>query len=142
MNKTPQPTDVYVGNRVRMRRLSLDIAQTSLGNALGVTFQQIQKYEKGTNRIGSSRLQQIANFLQVPVSYFFEGLESSVDTTIPSASSMSEYLSSREGLRLAKAFLRVKNARLRRSIVALVEAAAIRNAIDRSEDAAVGSEMS
>ena len=142
MNKTPQPTDVYVGNRVRMRRLSLDIAQTSLGNALGVTFQQIQKYEKGTNRIGSSRLQQIANFLQVPVSYFFEGLESSVDTTIPSASSMSEYLSSREGLRLAKAFLRVKNAKLRRSIVALVEAAAIRNAIDRSEDAAVGSEMS
>ena len=64
MNKTPQPTDVYVGNHVRMRRLSLDIAQTSLCNALGVTFQQIQKYEKGTNRIGSSRLQQIAKLLR------------------------------------------------------------------------------
>src|SRR5262245_35868745 len=73
MQKRPSPIDQYVGARVRMQRQLLEMSQTKLGDALGLTFQQIQKYEKGANRIGASRLQQIAHILQVPVSFFFEG---------------------------------------------------------------------
>ena len=71
--KAPNPIDRHVGSRVRMRRMMLSMSQEKLGDALGLTFQQVQKYEKGTNRIGASRLQQIAHILQVPVSFFFEG---------------------------------------------------------------------
>src|SRR5580698_7105343 len=71
--KAPNPIDKHVGSRVRMRRMMLGMSQEKLGNALGLTFQQVQKYEKGTNRIGASRLQQIAHIVQVPVSFFFEG---------------------------------------------------------------------
>ena len=71
--KSPNPTDKHVGARVRMRRMMLGMSQEKLGNALGLTFQQVQKYEKGSNRIGASRLQHIAQILQVPVSFFFEG---------------------------------------------------------------------
>src|SRR4026207_2406335 len=71
--KAPNPIDRHVGSRVRMRRMMLSMSQEKLGDALGLTFQQVQKYEKGTNRIGASRLQQIAHILQVPVAFFFEG---------------------------------------------------------------------
>src|SRR5438309_207539 len=71
--KAPNPIDRHVGSRVRMRRMMLSMSQEKLGDSLGLTFQQVQKYEKGTNRIGASRLQQISNILQVPVSFFFEG---------------------------------------------------------------------
>ena len=71
--KVPDPTDKHVGARVRMRRMMLSMSQEKLGDALGLTFQQVQKYEKGTNRIGASRLQHISSILQVPVSFFFEG---------------------------------------------------------------------
>ncbi|HEY7998216.1 MAG TPA: helix-turn-helix transcriptional regulator, partial [Pseudolabrys sp.] len=71
--KSPNPVDKYVGARVRMRRMMLNMSQEKLGDALGLTFQQVQKYEKGTNRVGASRLQAISNILQVPVSFFFEG---------------------------------------------------------------------
>ena len=74
--KAPNPTDKHVGSRVRMRRMMLGMSQEKLGDALGLTFQQVQKYEKGTNRIGASRLQQISHILQVPVSFFFEGAPS------------------------------------------------------------------
>src|ERR1700680_1870830 len=74
--KTPNPTDKYVGARIRMRRLMLGMSQTALAQGLGLTFQQIQKYEKGVNRIGASRLQQIAHILRVPVEFFFEGAPS------------------------------------------------------------------
>jgi len=74
VTKSPNPIDVHVGTRVRMRRLMLHLSQTALADALGLTFQQVQKYEKGTNRISASRLQQIASFLQVPVPFFFEGV--------------------------------------------------------------------
>ena len=73
MKKAPNPIDRHVGSRVRMRRMMLGMSQEKLGDALGLTFQQVQKYEKGTNRIGASRLQQISNSLQVPVSFFFDG---------------------------------------------------------------------
>src|SRR5881296_4767607 len=71
--KAPNPIDKHVGSRVRMRRMMLAMSQEKLGDALGLTFQQVQKSEKGTNRIGASRLQQISHILQVPVAFFFEG---------------------------------------------------------------------
>src|SRR5687768_13674265 len=123
--KTPNPTDKHVGSRVRMRRMMLSMSQEKLGDALGLTFQQVQKYEKGTNRIGASRLQQISNILQVPVSFFFEGGphggkgESMGDA--PSPAYVSDFLATSDGLALVKAFTRIKNSKLRRSIVNLVE---------------------
>src|ERR1700754_1984115 len=78
MSKAPNPVDKYVGSRVRMRRIMLGMSQEKLGEALGLTFQKIKKYEKGTNRVGASRIQQIAEILQVPVSFLFEGGPSGV----------------------------------------------------------------
>src|SRR3954463_5781621 len=71
--KAPNPVDKHVGSRVRMRRIMLGMSQEKLGEALGLTFQQLQKYEKGTNRFGSSRLQQVSEILQVPGSFLFDG---------------------------------------------------------------------
>jgi transcriptional regulator with XRE-family HTH domain len=108
--KVGNPTDRHVGSRVRMRRLMLDMSQERLGDALGLTFQQVQKYEKGTNRIGSSRLVQIANILRVPVPFFFEGR---IDAD--------EFLATTEGVRLAQAFARIKNLAIKRDLVALIQ---------------------
>ena len=77
VKKAPNPIDKHVGSRVRMRRMMLGMSQEKLGDALDLTFQQVQKYEKGTNRIGASRLQQISHILQVPVAFFFEGAPAS-----------------------------------------------------------------
>ncbi len=123
--KTPNPTDKHVGSRVRMRRMMLGMSQEKLGDALGLTFQQVQKYEKGTNRIGASRLQQIAHFLQVPVSFLFEGapdLPAGPAGTMeaPSPSYVSDFLATSDGLALTKAFMRIKDPKLRRRIVDLV----------------------
>jgi transcriptional regulator with XRE-family HTH domain len=121
------PIDKYVGNRLRMRRLMLDMSQTDIADALGLTFQQVQKYEKGTNRIGASRLQHIAQILQVPVSFFFEDAPDAPGrwlsgTTDPrSASYVTDFLATSDGLSLAKAFMLVENPKLRRAIVRLVE---------------------
>src|SRR6266404_8188364 len=124
--KAPNPTDKHVGCRVRMRRKMLAMSQTKLGDALGLTFQQVQKYEKGTNRIGASRLQQLSHVLQVPVAFFFEGAP---NASVPhgsngSALSMAhidEFVSNSDGLRLIGAFMRIDNAALRRRIVMLVQ---------------------
>ena len=123
--KGPNPVDKYVGSRVRMRRLMLGMSQEKLGGALGLTFQQIQKYEKGANRIGASRLQQIATILQVPVAFFFEGVP---DAPAPGGFAepdtldySTSLLSTSDGLALAKAFMRIENSRIRRRIVDLVE---------------------
>ena len=112
-----------MGNRVRTRRVTLGLSQEQLSGALGLSFQQVQKYEKGTNRIGASRLQHIANILQVPVAFFFEDApgQQKVDGKAPSPSYVSEFLSTTDGLALTKAFMQIKNAKLRRSIVNLVE---------------------
>ena len=107
-----------------MRRMMLNMSQEKLGDALGLTFQQVQKYEKGTNRIGASRLQQISNILQVPVSFFFEGGPhggGKGEGDAPSPAYVSDFLATSDGLALVKAFTRIKNAKLRRSIVNLVE---------------------
>ena len=121
--KSPNPTDKHVGARVRMRRLMCGLSQTALGDALGITFQQVQKYEKGTNRIGASRLQHIAHILQVPVPFFFEGLSaaSGEEAATMAPSYVDDFLASSDGLSLTKSFLRIENAKLRRSIVDLVE---------------------
>ena len=125
--KAPNPTDKHVGARVRMRRMMLGMSQEKLGDALGLTFQQVQKYEKGANRIGASRLQQIAHILQVPVSFFFEGAPSVPGhqpdgmSEAPSPAYVSDFLATSDGLALTKAFMRIKDAKLRRRIVDLVE---------------------
>jgi len=123
--KSPNPTDKHVGARVRMRRMMLSMSQEKLGDALGLTFQQVQKYEKGSNRICASRLQHIAQILQVPVAFFFEGGPASegsrgaAETAWPSY--VSDFLATRDGLALAKAFMAINDKKLRRCIVALVE---------------------
>src|SRR5262249_12532330 len=123
--KAPNPIDKHVGSRVRMRRMMLSMSQEKLGDALGLTFQQIQKYEKGTNRIGASRLQQIAHMLQVPVSFFFEGAPHSPVhsgmSEAPSPAYVADFLATSDGLSLTKAFMRIKSSKLRRRIVDLVE---------------------
>ncbi|HWW49251.1 MAG TPA: helix-turn-helix transcriptional regulator [Xanthobacteraceae bacterium] len=129
--KTPDPIDKYVGSRVRMRRIMLSMSQEKLGDALGLTFQQVQKYEKGTNRIGASRLQQIADVLQVPVQFLFEGgptASVSADgfSEAPSPAYVSDFLSTSEGLALTRAFTKIQDAKLRRSIVDIVEQIAAR----------------
>ena len=124
--KATDPIDKHVGSRVRMRRMMLSMSQTKLGDGLNLTFQQVQKYEKGTNRVSASRLQQISHILQVPVAFFFEGAPSvpgapRVKGTAPSPAYVSDFLATREGLALIKAFTQIKDVKLRRRIVDLVE---------------------
>jgi transcriptional regulator with XRE-family HTH domain len=120
--------DMHVGSRVRMRRLMLDLSQTDIADALGLTFQQVQKYEKGSNRISASRLQHLSQILQVPVPFFFEGAptasagptaKASADTPFPAY--VRDFLATSEGLALVKAFVCIGDAKLRRAIVRLVE---------------------
>ena len=123
MAKVPDPVDIYVGSRVKMRRLMLGMSQEKLGDALSLTFQQVQKYEKGTNRMGSSRLQQIANILKVPITFFFEAVPGQLksDGRAPSSTYVSDFLATSDGLALVRAFMKIKSPKTRRSIVTLVE---------------------
>src|SRR5947207_14377571 len=126
VKKAPNPIDKHVGSRVRMRRMMVSMSQEKLGDALGLTFQQVQKYEKGTNRIGASRLQQISIILQVPVAFFFEGAptvhpHSDGIKDAPSPAYVSDFLATSDGLALTKAFMRIKEPKLRRRIVDLVK---------------------
>jgi transcriptional regulator with XRE-family HTH domain len=126
--KAPNPTDRHVGSRVCMRRKMLSMSQTDLANAVGVTFQQIQKYERGTNRISASRLLQISHVLQVPISFFFEDPQGpSEERGAKQAHSpdyVSDFLTTTDGLALTKAFMLIKDPTLRRNIVRLAEAIA------------------
>jgi transcriptional regulator with XRE-family HTH domain len=122
--KPNHPTDRHVGARIRMRRMMLGMSQEKLGDALGLTFQQVQKYEKGTNRVGASRLQQIATILNVEVAYFFEGLQGSTNgqpKRDASATVVDDFLATSDGLALTRAFQRIVDAKTRRRIVDLVE---------------------
>ena len=124
--KSPSPTDKHVGSRVRMRRMMLGMSQEKLGDAFGLTFQQVQKYEKGTNRISASRLQQSAHILQVPVTFFFQGAPSvpgapQAKGAATSPAYVTDFLATREGYALIEAFTRIKDAKLRHRIVDLVE---------------------
>ena len=124
MTKKPNPVDRHVGSRVRMRRMLVGMSQEKLGEALGITFQQIQKYEKGTNRIGASRLHQIAQVLSVPIDFLYEGAPQSEGAAglAESASPpyVADFLTTTEGLELMKAFVAIKDTRVRRRIVDLV----------------------
>src|SRR6516164_8582388 len=122
--KAPNPTDQYVGARVRMRRKELAMSQEQLAEALGITYQQVQKCEKGANRIGASRLQQISHILQVPVAFQGAPNASAPHGSNGSALSMAQiddFVSDSDGLRLIGAFMRIDNAALRRRIVMLVQ---------------------
>ena len=119
--KAPNPIDKHVGSRVRMRRMMLAMSQEKLGDALGLTFQQVQKYEKGTNRIGASRLQHIASIQQVSISFFFEDAPGQSSILDEPCDYVSGFLATSEGLALTNAYIHIKNAKLRRSIVALVK---------------------
>ena len=124
--KAPSPTDQHVGARVRMRRKMLAMSQEQLAEALGITYQQVQKCEKGANRIGASRLQQISHILQVPVAFFFEGAPNASAPHGSNGSALSmaqidDFVSDSDGLRLIGAFMRIDNAALRRRIVMLVQ---------------------
>lgn len=124
MAKIPNPIDRHVGNRVRMQRILMNMSQEKLGDALGITFQQVQKYEKGVNRISASRLQQISQTLQVPPSFFFQ--DASGKSGVENAPSpdngvmVAEFLSTVEGIQLNRAFARIADPKVRRRIIDLV----------------------
>ncbi len=126
--KSPNPIDIHVGSRIRLRRMMLGMSQEKLGDALGITFQQIQKYEKGTNRVGASRLQHISTILKVPVAYFFEDAPGTPEEAAGFAeqprSYVVDFLSSSEGLALNRAFVRIEDPKVRRKVVDLVQALA------------------
>jgi transcriptional regulator with XRE-family HTH domain len=136
-SKAPNPVDKHVGSRVRMRRLMLEMSQEKLGEALGLTFQQIQKYEKGTNRIGASRIQQIADILQVPVAFLFEGASGAAAhakgfSESPSPAYVSDVLATSEGLAMVRAFGRINDVKLRRKIVEMIEQILANDSTDKS----------
>jgi transcriptional regulator with XRE-family HTH domain len=123
--KSPNPIDEHAGLRVRMRRKMLSMSQTELGKGIGVTFQQVQKHEKGTTRIGASRLQEIAVFFTCRSRSFFEDpLKPGAQVDVRQAHSpgyMSDFLISADGLALSKSFMRIKYPKIRRRIIRLVE---------------------
>jgi transcriptional regulator with XRE-family HTH domain len=130
VKKVPNPIDRHVGSRVRMRRILLGMSQEKLGEALGLTFQQVQKYEKGTNRIGASRLQQISTTLNVPPAFFFDGAP--VDgggvggghrefaVAEENSTFVMDFIATAEGMNLNKAFARIQDPKVRKRIVDLV----------------------
>jgi len=153
VKKIPNPIDRHVGSRVRMRRVMLGMSQEKLGEALGLTFQQVQKYEKGTNRIGASRLQQISRTLDVPPAFFFEGAPSFETIANPepghrggvaedsNAPYVGDFLATAEGLHLNMAFARIHDPKIRKRIVDLVSSLAgeepgpdARETLDHDED--------
>ncbi len=120
--KGPNDTDIHVGARIRARRILMSMSQEKLGEALGVTFQQVQKYEKGVNRIGAGRLHQIADMLAVPISFFYDGLPS--DLIEPegglrdsAALAYDTNLSAEEGRMLVSYFTRIRSSRMRRALL-------------------------
>jgi len=122
--RAANPIDLHVGARIRMQRIVRDISQTELGNAVGVSFQQVQKYEKGVNRVSASRLQRIANVLKVAPDFFFE--EAQAKKAVGNFGSkevaiIDQFISSRDGVALLCAFTRIRDVKTRRSIVSLVE---------------------
>ena len=131
VNKVPNPIDKHVGARVRMRRMLIGMSQEKLGEALGLTFQQIQKYEKGANRISASRLQQISEALSTPLAYFFKGApvsEGAAQGGLAEADAdqnyFGDFVMTSEGLSLNRAFARISDPKIRKKIVDLVNALA------------------
>ena len=126
----PHPVDIHVGKQLRMRRTILGLSQEAIGNVIGVTFQQVQKYERGVNRMGSSRLFDFAKCLSVPVSYFFEGLQPDVSKpSMPGVAEMNagfehERTTSRETLEMVRAYYRITDANVRKRVFDLIKSLA------------------
>jgi transcriptional regulator with XRE-family HTH domain len=123
--KLPSPIDVEVGKRIRAQRRLLGMSQSALAEKLDLTFQQVQKYEKGTNRVGASRLQRVAESLGVPISHFFDNPTSDGHASTHEAHALKNdlvrFLSSEEGVELNRAFAKIKDARTRQKIVGLIK---------------------
>jgi transcriptional regulator with XRE-family HTH domain len=123
--KQANPIDIQVGNRVRIRRMLIGMSQERLGDLLGLTFQQVQKYEKGVNRIGAGRLFEVSRILNVPVDFFYEGVNDAAQgaNEIDGAPVM-DFVSSGEGLQLSLAFMKIKDAKVRKRVLDLVKSLA------------------
>lgn len=136
--KDPDAIDIHVGRRIRMRRVWRDMTQVALAGAIGLTFQQVQKYEKGTNRVSASRLTEIAAVLDVAPSYFFEDMHDREDVarTPPVDNELAEFLSSAEGLALNRAFARIENKTVRRRFAGLVKSLAAQAEPSQEEETA------
>ena len=125
--KQANPVDIQVGNRVRLRRMLVGMSQEKLGEMLGLTFQQVQKYEKGVNRIGAGRLFQVSQILGVPIDYFYEGAVMQGDAVSAGFAEptenppVMEFLSSGEGMQLSLAFMRIKDPKVRKRVLDLVK---------------------
>lgn len=124
MTHTPSPrepnaVDRHVGMRLRLRRQLMKISQEELANSAGITFQQVQKYERGANRVGAGRLYRFAQVLEAPVTYFFEGLPESAETTAPAGTEVQELISSPDGVALASAFARIQDPKVRKRMLEL-----------------------
>jgi transcriptional regulator with XRE-family HTH domain len=134
--KQTNPIDAQVGNRVRLRRMLVGMSQEKLGEMLGLTFQQVQKYEKGVNRIGAGRLFQVAQILGVPINYFYEGATSQLNGAAGGFAEsedtppVMEFLSSGEGLQLSLAFMRIKDIKVRKRLLELVKSLSHEQAIE------------
>lgn len=136
MNNSPHPVDVHVGKQLRMQRIIMGMSQEALAKAVGITFQQVQKYERGVNRMSASRLFEFAKVLNVPVSYFFETMDEGAGKTTGAALALkgvregeagdfeAEQVFTRESLELMRCFHRVKNPMVKRRVVELVRAVA------------------
>ncbi len=133
MTANPNPIDIHVGRRVRMRRTLLGLSQEKLGKAVSLTFQQIQKYERGANRIGSSRLYQFSRILGVPVSYFFDDMDPSITGKAaglaegPAEKFTTDHLAKRETLELVRAYYRISKPAVRKRVFEVVKAIAGRD---------------
>lgn len=119
----PHPVDRHVGLRIRMRRKEMGVSQERLAEALGITFQQVQKYERGANRVSASKLWEIASALKTPVAYFYDGLGDQ-ETLSAQRDAAQEFLCSSEGIELVSAFPRISEPAIRRKIVELVRVCA------------------
>ncbi len=137
----PNPIDIHVGSRVRLRRTLLGMSQEKLGEAVGLTFQQIQKYERGANRIGASRLYELSRILDVPISFFFDDMTESAQAGVadggfsdtPQAALEADPLTRRETLELVRAYYRVNNPQVRRRLFELAKSLA-NSDVDLADD--------
>lgn len=139
VKNSPHQIDLHVGNRLRSRRLVLGMSQEKLGEGLGITFQQIQKYEKGTNRVSASKLMVAATVLSVPVSYFFEDQAPEPDSSTREVDEIGTFLHSREGVALNQAFTSIKSKRVRQTIITLAKAMADADDTVSAADAVINS---
>lgn len=144
--KSPNPIDIYVGGRVRMRRMLVGMSQEKLGESLGLTFQQVQKYEKGANRIGASRLYLIARVLSVPVEFFYEGIQVEDRSALAGFAEAEpanfdlDMLSTAEGIQLNSAFFSIRDPKVRKRVLELVKTLGDKDGVSGDGEAVDGAD--